>query len=32
MAFTKGPADVIGYVPAVAFRSGTGMVAWPGLL
>jgi aromatic ring-opening dioxygenase catalytic subunit (LigB family) len=32
MAFTTGPADVIGYVPAVAFRSGTGMVAWPGLL
>ena len=32
MAFTKGPADVIGYVPAVAFRSGTGMVAWPSVL
>ena len=32
MAFTRGPADVIGYVPAVAFRSGTGMVAWPHLL
>jgi len=32
MAFTQGPADVIGYVPAVAFRSGTGMVAWPSIL
>ena len=32
MACTEGPADVIGYVPAVAFRSGTGMVAWPSIL
>jgi aromatic ring-opening dioxygenase catalytic subunit (LigB family) len=32
LAFTQGPADVIGYVPAVAFRSGTGMVGWPTLL
>jgi len=28
MAFTHGPADVLAYMPAVAWRSGTGMVAW----
>src|SRR5215470_9953785 len=28
MAFTKGPADVLAYMPAVAWRSGTGMVVW----
>src|SRR5256885_5061312 len=25
MAFTRGPADVLAYMPAVAWRSGTGM-------
>jgi hypothetical protein len=24
-----GPADVIGYAPTLAWRTGTGMVAWP---
>jgi aromatic ring-opening dioxygenase catalytic subunit (LigB family) len=28
LAFTAGPADVLTYVPAVAWRTGTGMVAW----
>ncbi len=28
MAFTRGPADVLAYMPAVAWRSGTGMVVW----
>lgn len=28
LAFTVGPADVLAYMPAVAWRSGTGMVAW----
>jgi aromatic ring-opening dioxygenase catalytic subunit (LigB family) len=28
MALTHGPADVLAYMPAVAWRSGTGMVAW----
>ena len=28
MAFTRGPADVLAYMPAIAWRSGTGMVAW----
>ena len=28
MACTKGPADVLAYMPAVAWRSGTGMVVW----
>jgi hypothetical protein len=27
-AFTRGPADVLAYMPAVAWRSGTGMVVW----
>jgi protocatechuate 4,5-dioxygenase beta chain len=30
MAFTRGPADVLAYMPAVAWRSGTGMVVWNG--
>ncbi len=28
MHMTRGPADVLAYMPAVAWRSGTGMVAW----
>jgi aromatic ring-opening dioxygenase catalytic subunit (LigB family) len=28
LAFTRGPADVLAYMPAVAWRSGTGMVVW----
>ncbi len=28
MACTRGPADVLAYMPAVAWRSGTGMVVW----
>jgi aromatic ring-opening dioxygenase catalytic subunit (LigB family) len=28
MAFTRGPADVLTYMPAIAWRTGTGMVAW----
>jgi aromatic ring-opening dioxygenase catalytic subunit (LigB family) len=28
LAMTRGPADVLAYAPAVAWRSGTGMVAW----
>ena len=28
MAFTQGPADVLAYTPAVAWRTGTGMVVW----
>src|SRR2546421_91349 len=28
LAMTRGPADVLAYMPAVAWRSGTGMVAW----
>jgi aromatic ring-opening dioxygenase catalytic subunit (LigB family) len=31
LAFTTGPADVLAYVPAVAWRSGTGMVVWNAL-
>ncbi|HUG37027.1 MAG TPA: hypothetical protein VML54_08775 [Candidatus Limnocylindrales bacterium] len=31
LAFTTGPAEVLAYMPAVAWRSGTGMVVWPGL-
>jgi aromatic ring-opening dioxygenase catalytic subunit (LigB family) len=26
MAFTRGPAEVLAYMPAIAWRSGTGMV------
>lgn len=29
LAFTTGPAEVLAYMPAVAWRSGTGMVVWP---
>jgi protocatechuate 4,5-dioxygenase beta chain len=28
MAFTRGPADVLAYMPAVEWRTGTGMVVW----
>jgi hypothetical protein len=28
LAMTRGPADVLAYMPAIAWRSGTGMVAW----
>ena len=28
LAFTAGPAEVLAYMPAVAWRSGTGMVVW----
>ena len=28
MAFTTGPAEVLAYMPAIAWRSGTGMVVW----
>jgi aromatic ring-opening dioxygenase catalytic subunit (LigB family) len=28
MAFTRGPADVLTYLPAIAWRTGTGMVVW----
>jgi protocatechuate 4,5-dioxygenase beta chain len=28
LPFTAGPADVLAYMPAVAWRSGTGMVVW----
>ena len=28
LAFTRGPAEVLAYMPAVAWRSGTGMVTW----
>src|SRR5438094_584686 len=31
LAMTRGPADVLAYMPAVAWRSGTGMVAWSAL-
>jgi aromatic ring-opening dioxygenase catalytic subunit (LigB family) len=30
LAFTRGPAEVLAYMPAAAWRSGTGMVAWSG--
>jgi len=28
MAFTRGPAEVLAYMPAIAWRTGTGMVIW----
>lgn len=28
LAMTRGPADVLAYRPAIAWRSGTGMVIW----
>src|SRR5262249_55037965 len=31
LAFTVGPADVLAYMPAIDWRSGTGMVVWDGL-
>jgi aromatic ring-opening dioxygenase catalytic subunit (LigB family) len=29
LPFTSGPAEVLGYCPSMAWRTGTGMVAWP---
>jgi len=29
LPFTGGPAEVLGYAPSKAWRTGTGMVAWP---
>jgi aromatic ring-opening dioxygenase catalytic subunit (LigB family) len=31
LAMTRGPADVLAYMPALAWRSGTGMVVWSDL-
>ena len=31
MAFTAGPTEVLAYMPAIVWRSGTGMVVWPTL-
>jgi aromatic ring-opening dioxygenase catalytic subunit (LigB family) len=31
LAFTTGPAEVLAYMPAVDWRTGTGMVVWNGL-
>ena len=31
LAMTRGPADVLAYMPAIAWRSGTGMVVWSDL-
>jgi aromatic ring-opening dioxygenase catalytic subunit (LigB family) len=31
LAFTVGPAEVLAYMPAIDWRSGTGMVIWNGL-
>ena len=31
LAFTMGPAEVFAYMPAIDWRSGTGMVIWNGL-
>jgi len=31
LAFTRGPADVLDYMAAHAWRSGTAMVIWPNL-
>ena len=28
MAFTRGPAEVLAYMPAIEWRTGTGMVVW----
>ena len=28
LAFTRGPAEALAYMPAVAWRCGTGMVTW----
>jgi aromatic ring-opening dioxygenase catalytic subunit (LigB family) len=32
LAFTQGPAEVLGYAPSHAWRSGTGFVIWPEVL
>ncbi len=29
LAFTQGPAEVLGYAPSQTWRSGTGFVIWP---
>ena len=29
LPFTDGPAELLGYTPSAAWRTGTGMVAWP---
>jgi hypothetical protein len=31
LAFTVGPAEILGYAPSRAWRSGTGFVIWPEL-
>jgi aromatic ring-opening dioxygenase catalytic subunit (LigB family) len=31
LPFTAGPAEVLGYARSLAWRTGTGMVAWPKL-
>jgi protocatechuate 4,5-dioxygenase beta chain len=31
LPFTAGPAEILGYTPALAWRTGTGMVTWPKL-
>ncbi len=31
LAFTVGPAEVLGYAPSQSWRSGTGFVIWPEL-
>ena len=31
LAFTTGPADVLAYMPAIDWRTGTGMVVWNGI-
>ncbi|HEV8437075.1 MAG TPA: hypothetical protein VGT40_03180 [Methylomirabilota bacterium] len=31
LAFTAGPAEVLAYMPAIDWRTGTGMVVWDGL-
>ncbi|MGH7389602.1 MAG: hypothetical protein ACREM3_09120 [Candidatus Rokuibacteriota bacterium] len=28
LPFSRGPADVLAYMPAIAWRTGTGMVVW----
>jgi protocatechuate 4,5-dioxygenase beta chain len=32
LPFTRGPAEVLAYMPAVAWRSGTGMVVWSNMV
>jgi len=31
LAFTAGPAEVLAYMPAIEWRTGTGMLIWPTL-